>query len=173
MTTEYKTTRYTRDAMADINRGVYERNLPSEMMYGQISFRPSPTKYVRLQDMINPQSNDLTNTANEHEYSVSSVFNPGDRKAPWVGFSGNIDAESTLRNQFMALSRNDRSQWIPGSRSDMYREYSPTSIEKEIQPFPRLFSQPIFNRVNPDVYNLESAVWDNNTRQQLKQKVII
>lgn len=173
MTTEYKSTRYTRDAMADINRGVYERNLPSEMMYGQISFRPAPTKYVLLQDMINNPMEKITSPTIQNEYSVSSVFNPGDRKAPWVGFSGNIDTESTLRNQFMALSRNDRAQWMPGSRSDMYREYSPTSIEKEIQPFPRLFSQPIFNRVNPDVYNLESAVWDNNTRQQLKQKVII
>ena len=173
MSNAYTNTRYTRDAMGDINKGVYKRNIPSEIIYGELSHRPEPTKYVLLSDMVKNNSKDVTIPPIQGEYSVSSVFNPGDRKAPWVGYSGNVDTESTLRNQFMALGRNDRSQWIPESRSDMYRDYSPPSAEKEIQPFPRLFSKPNFNKVNADVYKLETSVWDNSTRQQLKQKVLL
>lgn len=164
-------TRYTSDAMSDINRGIYSRNIPSDIMYTDISQRPSPTKYVLLSDIVTRNVDQPNSRETSGEYSVSSVFNPGNRMAPWNGFSQNIDTESNMRNQFMALSRNDRSQWMPSSRSDMYREYNPPSIEKEIQPFPRLFAQPIFSHVNRDVYNIETTVWDNNTRQKIKEKV--
>ena len=40
-------------------------------------------------------------------------------QAPWYGFTANINAESSLRNQFFALQDCDQGKYIPSTTSDL------------------------------------------------------
>ena len=51
---------------------------------------------------------------------TNTYFYPGDRKAPFSGFSSNINIESQLRNQHVRLSRTDNNVFVPHSKSNLY-----------------------------------------------------
>ena len=48
------------------------------------------------------------------------VFNPGTGVAPFSGYAVNVDLESELKNQTIALQRNDSGSYIPSSNSTLY-----------------------------------------------------
>ena len=155
-------------ASDEINYRAYERNLPSKQLKPEFTPRPLPTKYVTLYDIANPPVIEKPREFTYSEYSVGDNFNPGNRRAPFDGFIKNVNLESELRNQYTILS-NDNNKWFPSSHSDMYKGYRPPSTT-DLQPFPRLFTEAIFNEFNPNTNNPSSKIWENHTRQQLKQK---
>ncbi len=103
-------------------------------------------------------------------YNTQTVFNPGTAQGPWNGFASNVNQESILRNQFFALQRGaNQACYIPPKNSDMYEANVPYTNAMAEQPFPSLFEKPQFEAFNPCLQNLGVNLFDNCTRQQLKE----
>jgi hypothetical protein len=102
------------------------------------------------------------------EYTTESVFNPGNAKAPWRGWADRVNVESSLRNQFFALQRNDNAVYVPNSTSDLY-QVRIDSREVE-QPNPYLFDNGATNfaPMNPNPNGLGKLTFENSTRFQLR-----
>ena len=147
----------------ELNVRLSVRNEHSRPLQPQFSLRPVSTKYALLPiiDMVVPSSVPLEVYP---IYQPGKVFNPGNNVAPWSGFATNVDVESTLRSQFMALQRNEQSVYIPSSDSDMYQ--NDVSGRQEKQPFPGLFQPTSFSSFNPNTCNVGKDIFHNPTREQ-------
>jgi len=149
-----------------LNERIYERNVPSSTLQPQFGIRPVATKYEMLPifDRRMPASVPIKQ---EVPYNIEATFNPGTAQAPWSGFAENVNNESRLRNQFFALQTNGQAAYVPSSTSDMY-QVNVNSTIKVNQPFPSLFKDPALAPFNPDENNIAINVFDNCTRQQVK-----
>ena len=100
------------------------------------------------------------------------VFAPIQSKGPTDYFLANVDAESTLRNQFFALQHGaDQAVYVPSSSSDLYRVQVPTHSHPDAQPFPSLFSANQYNTTtNPymDESRIGKDMFHNCTQTQLR-----
>jgi hypothetical protein len=159
----YYTCNHDRDD--EINRRIYDRNVPSANLQPQYSIRPTSTKYGYMQvlDQYNKSTVPLKSYSS---YSTTQTFNPGNAQAPWSGYSNNVNVESTLRNQFFALQNCEQSTYIPSSTSDLYN----TKVEytQQKQTHPLLFEQPEFNTFNPNSMNIANSIFNNHTRYDVK-----
>lgn len=154
------------DRSNELNERIYERNVPSSTLQPQFGIRPVATKYEIL-PIFDRRMPPTVPIKHELPYNIQSTFNPGTAQAPWSGFAGNINNESMLRNQFFALQTNGQAFYIPSSKSDMYQVNVDTN-SKDIQPFPSLFKEQTLDPFNPDENNIAINVFDNCTRQQIK-----
>jgi len=139
------------DRLESINQAMYDRNLSQ----GEAGLRP----YMDSRSV--PTKNVLFSAVQEHRTSSvpldrypaynphnENVFAPIQSKGPSDYFLANVDAESTLRNQFFALQHGaDQAVYVPSSSSDLYRVQVPTHSHPDAQPFPSLFSA---NQINSD-----------------------
>lgn len=153
------------DRQQILNERISDRNIPSETLQPVFSNRPVSTKYSKMSivDQYKLATVPLNVTAS---YNVGKIFNPGNDQAPWSGYANNVDIETILRNQTFALQKSDKSAYIPSTNSDLY------NVEvvgrQENQQFPRLFLSQEFTPFNPNPHNLGQDVFNNSTRQQLK-----
>jgi hypothetical protein len=154
------------DRSNELNERIYERNVPSSTLQPQFGIRPVATKYELL-PIFDRRMAPTVPIKHELPYNIESVFNPGTAQAPWSGFAQNVNNESRLRNQFFALQTNGQSAYIPSSTSDMYQVNVNSNIKVD-QPFPNLFNVPTLEPFNPDENNIATNMFDNCTRQQLK-----
>ena len=155
------------DREEELNRRLAERNIPSKNLQPLFNTRPQATKYTYLPFLVqDPCKTSYSSTA--EPYSVEGVFNPGTSKAPWSGYIQNVNKESILRNQIFALQNDSRAAYIPSSDSDLY---ATTLIpgNDSTQPFPNLFKQENFGNFDPNIANLGKSLFNNCTRQQLKE----
>jgi hypothetical protein len=129
----------------------------------------------------------------QYNTNTANTFNPGDRKGAWSGFTANVNTESVLRNQVYALQKSPQSEYAPNSTSDLYNSTIPIANTSTAQGlFPNLFDtnlvpdKPIQNLRNinttagsqesgpvdapfePPAINLGNKLFNNHTRQQLK-----
>lgn len=152
----------------EINKRLYERNIPSQPLKPNLEFRPEQTKFT-LATEINPKVVIKDSQLKSYEqYNTKQVFNPGNDKAPTEGYFMNIDNESILRNQISPLQKSDQSVYIPSSTSDLYKTI--IQSKKVDQPHPYLFSQQTFSTFNPNPSNLGRKTFNNSTRVELKDK---
>ena len=93
------------------NDQIYKRNVPDKGLKPNFDYRPIPTKYEM--PTAKPHQTPLLS------YKLGETFNPGDRGETDL-FALNINKESELRNQFMALQRDTQAQYVPKSNSDLY-----------------------------------------------------
>ena len=148
-----------------LNERISNRNIPSEYLQPVFSNHPVSTKYSKLPivDQYKKASIPLAVASN---YNVGTIFNPGNTQSPWNGYANNVDVETVLRNQTFALQKGDKSMYVPSTTSDLY------NVEvvgrNEEQPFPELFNSQVLQSFNPNTYNLAQDVFNNSTRQQLK-----
>lgn len=150
----------------ELNERIYERNLPSgSIQPSQINVRPVSTKYAVMP--ILDQRMKATVPLNHYPtFDTEKTFIPSNVSAPWSGFATNVDNESRLHNQFFALQKCEQSNYIPGSNSDLYHvNVVGRNVE---QPFPDLFTTPKMDDFNPNTCNIGKNVFDNCTRQQVK-----
>lgn len=103
----------------ELNKRISKRNIPSAELKPNISFRPVPTQRT-IMPIVNPQLESNVNLREYQDFSVESIFNPGNAQAPWNGFARNINEESALRNQFFALQKSAKAKYIPSSDSGLY-----------------------------------------------------
>jgi len=149
-----------------INMRIYDRNIPSHMLQPYLSVRPVMTKYS-IMPIVDPRAPIKTPLVQQPVYNTNEVFNPGNAQAPWSGFATNINTESELRNQIYALQSCSQSVYVPSSNSDLYK-FSFKNNNNLQQPFPGLFQNEHFNSFNPNPENLGQGLFQNCTRQQLK-----
>ena len=149
----------------EINSRIAIRNVPSGPLQPQFSMRPVSTKYAILP--ILDRRPPVTEPINDiGTYNIKQTFNPGTAQGPWSGFASNINAESTLRNQFFALQSCEQPNYVPSSNSDLYNvEVVGRAAE---QPFPSLFTTPDLGEFNPNPCNLGCDIFNNSTRVQVK-----
>jgi len=149
----------------ELNNRISDRNIPSTTLQPQYSIRPVATKYGYMPILDQYKKVD-TPLKSYTQYSTSQVFNPGNSKAPWSGFSNNVNVESTLRNQFFALQKCEQSEFVPSSNSDLYK--TTVDFKPVEQSHPLLFDKPEFTPFNPNTLNLGNNLFNNHTRYDIK-----
>ncbi len=126
------------DHLDEMNKRIFNRNLPGGQMSMSIDSRPVSTKYMKLPvHDIRRSAYSETPIHISPNYVQEQTFLPGG-KAPWSGFK--VDAESDLRNQFFALQRANQAEFVPHLHSDLYHITIPTS--HGFQPHQLLFEEP-------------------------------
>lgn len=153
---------YERDAQ--INDGIYQRNMPSHSLEQVYDPRPAQTRQryfpamdCRVQVQKPPQN----------QYNQYTQFNPAS-KAPFHYYATNIDQESRMRNIFFPLQKGCiQSSYIPSSQGDLYtapkmRE----TTDPNTMPHGLLFDVPTFSPNNPNVLSLGYEMFNNHTRNQ-------
>ena len=153
--------------LGEINDRIHNRLRPSSTLCPAFSVRPTSSKYAMMPilEQRPVPSVPLHEYAN---FTTETVFNPGNAKAPWRGWADRVNLESSLRNQYFALQRNDRADYVPNSTSDLY---SVTIDAREVQqPNPYLFDNGAdnFAPMNPNPNDLGRLTFENSTRFQLR-----
>lgn len=152
----------------EINSRIIERSVPDIPLAPNFDPRPIPTKYS-LFPIVNRRASYTERIMPAINHTVELNFNPGTRNAPPNGYFVNIDTETELRNQTVALQHGaHQGVYIPSSNSDLYKNsviYKPSH-----QPFPKLFESLSLDTRIPA--NLERSVigkdtFSNHTRTQL------
>ena len=121
-----------------INNEIIKRNVPSQPLQPYFSIPSVNTRYVvqpkydfSTPPCILPKKDNgegLGLSSLQHStYDTNTYFYPGNRKAPFSGFSSNINTESQLRNQHIKLSKNDNHVYVPTSKSNLYNFSIPVS----------------------------------------------
>ena len=150
----------------ELNERIYDRNIPSSTLQSQYGIRPVSTKYAFM-PILDRRRIPSVPIKREPTFNIGQTFNPGNAQAPWSGFATNVNDESTLRNQFFALQSSPQSVYIPSTTSDMYNMN--ILVRPEIQqPYPDLFSSPTLEPFNPNSCGIATNIFDNCTRQQIK-----
>jgi hypothetical protein len=113
-----------------INNEIMKRNVPNQPIQIYFGIPSVNTRYViqPKYDFSTPpcmlpkkdNGERLGISSLQHStYNTNTYFYPGDRKAPFSGFSSNINIESELRNQHVRLSRTDNHAYVPTSKSNL------------------------------------------------------
>mgnify|MGYP003676532977 CR=1 FL=1 len=155
----------------EINKRIYNRNIPSNNLQPCLSFRPTDTKY-----QICPINETLeqckATIENSNNYETTKTFFPGNSKPPPSGFFNHINDESYLRNQFFALQNCPQAHWVPDKTSELYTYNVDANIKPEnvLQQHPYLFQKynlGYFNP-NPSTMKMGNTIYNNHTRNQMK-----
>ena len=146
----------------ELNERMGKRYFPTSALKPVFDIRPVSTKYGHFPLFEErKQSRVPLNTYNT--YDPSKTFTPSDRAGPAEYFFNNIDTESKLRNQTMALQKCDRSVYVPESTSDLYQ---PQTFLTQTESQKETIIQNI--HFNPDRCNLAPEQFFNHTRNNLK-----
>jgi len=150
-----------------INKKIYDRNIPSQMLQPYLDVRPVMTKYSYF-PIVDPRKQISVPLKQQPTYNVHNVFNPGNTTSPWSGFASNINKESELRNQIYALQKCSQSVYVPNSNSDLYN-YKFKTVTKP-NPHELLFNNPSFDEFNPNPNSgiIGNAIFLNPTRVQVR-----
>jgi hypothetical protein len=161
------------DLTDELNGRILARNTAHGNLDVLLDFRPQPTKYVLPNNIPIPECR-----SNILHYKTTKTFNPGDKKGSWSGYVSNINEESILRNQIHALQKFPQADFVPNSTSDLYNTTIPKATDNTAElKFPSLFNANIINTSSenlgskssiPHLSNLENNLFNNDTRQQLK-----
>ena len=157
------------NALEEINTRIFSRNIPSTNLPPCLSLRPTPTKYTTF--MVNSDNQNCSNTQEAINFTVNSVFLPGNRNGPFSGFSNKVNDESYLRNQFFALQNCPQASWVPDSTSELYNYNVDANIKPSnvLQEYPHLFKRHTLGYFNPNPDNrIGINIFNNSTRCQLK-----
>ena len=148
-----------------LNDRIYSRNIPSGNLEATFSPVPVSTKYSMM-PIFDQYKQATVPIVTRGFYNVGRTFNPGNAEGPWSGFASNVDVETVLRNQTFGLQYCEQSVYVPSSNSDLYQVE--VIGRQEIQTHPALFQQEQFQPFNPNTLNLGTDIFNNATRQQLK-----
>jgi len=151
----------------ETNTRIYDRNLPSQILQPYIDARPVSTKYSYF-PIVDPRKSIQTPLQQMPKYNIHHVFNPGNTKSPYSGFSSNINKESELRNQIYAIQKCSQSVYVPNINSDLYEYKFKTPVQ--YNPHQLLFQTETFQSFNPNPSpNIcGTGIFYNSTRCQIK-----
>ena len=144
------------ERVEELNKRIYARN-QGDIPAFYFSPRPVPTKYTTLPIL------DERKTAPpkcKSIFNVSTQFLPS-TYSPWSGKASTIDIETDLYRPKM---------FVPSSNSDLYKFSFKADKQggQQYQPFPELFTEEKFNSFNPNPENVGEGLFNNCTRQQIK-----
>lgn len=149
----------------ELNDRIMDRNQPSIKMNTVYDPRPAETRRVIFPGIDTRHKSSIP-IQDSGYYSQKQVFNPGS-KAPYSGFAHAVDAESSLKNIFMANQKYCvQSQYVPSTVSDLYNMDRYKQTEKQSHPL--LFKRESVNQPTPNTFETGREMFNNHTRQQLK-----
>ena len=147
-----------------LNNRINERYFPSQELQPNFDPRPVQTKYTYFMS-TDERPVPEENLRKYQDFSTKQVFYTGSDKGPVHYALKQVDIDSLLNNRFMGLQRNDRSQYIPSVRSDLYQNKG-TLLSKQNKIDKYSLNKPIIKNV--DKCNLAPDVFNNSTRSNLK-----
>jgi hypothetical protein len=162
------------DRVEELNKRLVSRQYPDKPLPPNYDPRPVPTKYSRFPiiDRKAPIKERL------HNYDLDdSSFYPTSTNGPPNTFLKNVDTETFLRNQTVALQHGaSMGVYVPSSQSDLYKASVPASSLPMIQPHPQLFERNNSFSQPSGSYVLENQavgrdVFTNYTRTQLRNTI--
>ncbi len=160
------------DRLAEINDRITSRTKPDYLLAPNFDPRPVDTRYILYPAYdYRKQASVPINHEIRHHPEVN--FYPGNRRGPPSSYFVNIDVETDLRNQTVALQHGaSRGVYVPSSTSDLYN-VSVVS-RPSVQPHPELFrKQQYYTDVPDSLENSRIGVdrFNNHTRTQLRNNV--
>jgi len=160
------------EIQSNMNKKIYDRNVPSNLLQPYINVRPVSTKYSLL-PIVDPRAPINVDMEQFPTYNSNNMFYPGNNMAPFSGYMQNINTESTLRNQIYALQKCPQSEYVPSSKSDLYQynmllESNLTQKNQVNESFPFLFKEEHFTDFNPNKDNLGNNTFNNCTRVEIR-----
>ena len=164
-----------------MNNEIMKRNVPSQPLQPYFDIPSVNTRYVvqpkydfSSPPCILPNEEVETELYNKQHstYDINTYFFPGNRKAPFSGFSNNINTESQLRNQHIKLSKSDNNMFVPHSKSNLYNFTMSTSKlqgpSSEINPHYLLFQDYdklcLGGNLSSQTSELDKCIFNNNSR---------
>jgi len=160
------------EIQSNINKKIYDRNIPSYLLQPYINVRPVATKYSFF-PIVDPRAPINVPMDQYPSYNTNKVFYPGNTTAPFSGYMQNVNTESELRNQIYALQKCPQSEYVPSSKSDLYQynmilNSNITQNNTVKQSFPYLFNEEKFDSFNPNKDNLGNKTFNNCTRVEIR-----
>jgi len=161
------------ERLDEINNRINSRQFSDHPLEPNFSPRPVSTKYS-LMPIMAKNSNPVPTVRIQPqlEHIVQMNFNPATRNGPFKGYARNVDTETVLRNQTMALQNSSQNVYVPSSNSDLYKV---GVVSRPVdQPYSHLFDLPSFvQSVHPNLLNSGSTIgkdrFFNSTRTQLRK----
>lgn len=149
----------------ELNTRISERMYTTNSLPAMYDVRPVSTKFD-LMSVTDRQPVSNVPIENKPVFNTEQSFYPGTQKGPWSGMASNVNLESELRNQTVALQNNPMATYVPSSNSDLYVN-EPVG-RTEIQTHPLLFDTQVDMTHNPNTFNLGNKMFQNSTRTDLK-----
>jgi hypothetical protein len=150
------------------NERIYDRNIPSQNIQPYLDVRPVMTKYS-IMPIVDPRKSSNEKIKQMPIFNTHQVFNPGNTKSPWSGYASQVDTETELRNQTYALQRCNQSSYMSNVNSDLYKyEMNTQPTNPRNNEFANLFKEEKFDSFNPNTFNIANSLFNNSTRQQIK-----
>jgi len=152
----------------EMNKKIYNRNIPSHPLQPYLDVRPVLTKYDYF-PIVDSRKEIVEKLEDLPVYNIAATFNPGNRSSPWSGFASNVNLESELRNQVYAIQKCSQSVYVPSSKSDLYvYDFKTPSVDMSSHNL--LFKENGFTQFNPnpDDKIVGTNLFNNYTRNQIK-----
>ena len=153
----------------EINDRCSMRNFSDIPLAPNFDPRPVPTKYAHF-PIINRRTPPTERINHVVNHVVELNFSPATKNGPPFGYLNNVDVETMLRNQGVALQHGaDQGVYVPSSKSDLYN-VSVVSRPSN-QPFPHLFKEEQLRTNIPEKLfqsQIGKDVFSNHTRTQLR-----
>ena len=159
------------DRVDELNHRIQSRQFPDNALRPNFDPRPVPTKYAvfPIIDRKTPANFPIESYLDDYGFSTAT------QNGPAKTYLQNIDVETILRNQTVALQRGAaQGVFVPSSKSDLYRTNLPSPSIEITQPFPNLFNTSSFsNPASNAVLNqpIGKSTFFNHTRVQLRNTI--
>ena len=149
----------------ELNTRINDRSCTANTLPAMYDVRPISTKFD-LMPITDRQPVSSVPVQKQPVFNTEQSFYPGTQQGPWSGMASNVNLESELRNQTIALQNNPIATYVPSSNRDLYVN-EPVG-RTEIQTHPLLFDTKINMAHNPNKFNLGNKMFQNSTRTDLK-----
>ena len=161
------------DRVDELNTRIQSRQFTDVPLSPNYDPRPVPTKYA-LFPIIDRRKPIQEMKKSYPEYSVQH-FSPMTRNGPSSTYFRNIDTETVLRNQTVALQHGaDQGVYVPSTNSDLYREMDFLSTNRATMPpvHRDLFLQSKIKMSTPIISpRIGKETFYNHTRTQLRNTI--
>ena len=154
----------------ELNERIQSRQFSDKPLAPNFSSRPVLSKYSRF-PIIDRRAPVETPIQNVGVHNVENNFSPATHNGPPGTYFVNVDVESGLRNQTVALSKGiPQGIYVPNSDSDLYKVN--VISRPGPNPHPKLFdsqSSQKFRETNVHLSNIGKEMFHNHTRNQLRE----
>lgn len=154
------------DRVDELNDRMSSRSFPERELQPNFSPRPVPTKYS-LFPVIERRTPATEPIREMSRHSVANNFNPATRNGPVSTYLANVDTETILRNQTVAIQHGaDQGVYVPTSNSDLYNTQAFGRFEDQTHPL--LFERQQYTTTPTMTNGIGQDRMHNHTRTQLR-----
>ena len=174
----------------ELNTKIFNRNIPSHNLQMQFDPRPVNTKFVLYptSDIRQQTKDKITPIKIQPAFNIHNTFTPGTDTGPYSGYATNVDSETSLMDIMMSNQKwCAQTRYVPSSHSDLYNNdiddsHNETNIKEikrihsngndRVQNHSLLFQDNKMTPFNPNSCDMGYNVFNNHTRQQVKDLAI-